>query len=159
MFYLDTLIVAVCNQYPASTGGSHSLEVGELSFIPPLCSWRERGQSDKTHTVAVTSLYTWQNYSVLENHGLDNLETGSRSYVTCNYENHWYSFIPSIQMFFSSLLPFWGNGTSVYCLLRALTETQWRLISLTSHQSWRWGHPQWGSGFCAVGCPGHCWPF
>lgn len=26
-----------------------------------------------------------------------------------------------------------------------------------SHQSWRWGHPQWGSGFCVVGCPGHCW--
>lgn len=37
-FYLDTLIVAVGDQYPAVGGGSHSLKVGELSFIPPLGS-------------------------------------------------------------------------------------------------------------------------
>lgn len=38
VLYLDTLIVAVSYQYPASGGGSHSLKVGELSFIPSLCS-------------------------------------------------------------------------------------------------------------------------
>lgn len=39
--YLNTLIVAVGYQYPARGGGRHSLEVGELSFVPPLRSCRE----------------------------------------------------------------------------------------------------------------------
>lgn len=43
--YLDTLIVAVSNQNPAAGGGSNSLKVGELPFIPPLRTWREQGNS------------------------------------------------------------------------------------------------------------------